>query len=138
MASNINPYNIDGTFPVAGQDNSSQGFRDNFTNIKNNFTYAENEISDLQNKAIVTTSLNGQTLNNDMAGTQIKRPQLTAWTQSYLNKGPVATGTTVTLDFGSSSGSSNGANFQSFTTSGAAGTVNVAFTGWPKIGRAHV
>jgi hypothetical protein len=31
MASNINPYNIDGTYPVAGQDNSSQGFRDNFT-----------------------------------------------------------------------------------------------------------
>ena len=35
MASNINAFNIDGTFPIAGQDNPSQGFRDNFTNIKN-------------------------------------------------------------------------------------------------------
>ena len=34
MASNINPNNIDGTYPVAGQDNDSQGFRTNFTNIK--------------------------------------------------------------------------------------------------------
>ena len=38
MASNIVPGNVNGTFPTAGQDNSSQGFRDNFTAIKNNFT----------------------------------------------------------------------------------------------------
>ena len=52
MASNIVPGNIDGAFPVAGQDNSSQGFRDNFTAIKNNFTEAKTEIEDIQtNKA---------------------------------------------------------------------------------------
>ena len=34
MASNIVPGNIDATFPKAGQDNSSQGFRDNFNEIK--------------------------------------------------------------------------------------------------------
>ena len=62
MSSLINPYNIDGTFPIAGQDNSSQGFRDNFTNIKNNFLAAESEITDLQSKAITTSALNGQTL----------------------------------------------------------------------------
>jgi len=47
MASNIVPGNVDGTYPVAGQDNSSQGFRDNFNAIKNNFTEAKNEIEDL-------------------------------------------------------------------------------------------
>ena len=52
MASSIVPGNIDGTFPIAGQDNSSQGFRDNFTAVKNNFTTASSEITDLQaNKA---------------------------------------------------------------------------------------
>jgi hypothetical protein len=52
MSSNIVPGNIDSAFPVAGQDNSSQGFRDNFTAIKNNFTQAKTEIEDLQtNKA---------------------------------------------------------------------------------------
>ena len=48
MASSIVPGNIAGTFPVAGQDNSSQGFRDNFTASKNNFTYAKSEIETLQ------------------------------------------------------------------------------------------
>lgn len=51
MTSQINPNNIDGTYPVAGQDNSSQGFRDNFTNIKNNFQYAYDEITALQANA---------------------------------------------------------------------------------------
>ena len=44
MASNIEPGNVDGTYPVAGQDNSSQGMRDNFSAIKTNFTEAKNEI----------------------------------------------------------------------------------------------
>ena len=50
MASNINPNNINGNYPVAGQDNDSQGFRDNFTNISNNFSFAATEITDLQNR----------------------------------------------------------------------------------------
>lgn len=49
MASNINPNNINGNYPVAGQDNDSQGFRDNFTNISNNFSFAATEITALQN-----------------------------------------------------------------------------------------
>ena len=48
MTSAINPNDIDGTYPIAGQDNNSQGFRDNFTNTKTNFQYAANEITDLQ------------------------------------------------------------------------------------------
>lgn len=119
MPSNINPYNIDGTFPIAGQDNSSQGFRNNFTNIKNNFAFAEAEISDLQSKVIVSSALNGQTVTNDMAGTQIRRPQLAAWTQSLIDLGTVDT--TAILDF-------NQANFQKITT---AGSINLSFINWP-------
>jgi len=62
MASNINPNNINGNFPVAGQDNDSQGFRDNFTNILNNFSYASTEITNLQNTVTnmsATLSTNG-------------------------------------------------------------------------------
>ena len=52
MASKIVPGNVDGTFPKAGQDNSSQGFRDNFSAINTNFTEAVTEIVALQtNKA---------------------------------------------------------------------------------------
>ena len=46
MASNIVPGNIDGTYPKAGEDNSSQGFRDNFSAINTNFTEAKSEIED--------------------------------------------------------------------------------------------
>lgn len=119
MSSLINPYNIDGTFPIAGQDNSSQGFRDNFTNIKNNFLAAESEINDLQSKAITTSALNGQTLVNNMAGTQITAPQLKAWTQAILDLGVVSS--VATLDF-------TAGNFQKITT-GASITLN--FTNWP-------
>ena len=44
MASLVNPSNINGNFPIAGQDNDSQGFRDNFTNIRNNFTFIKAEV----------------------------------------------------------------------------------------------
>ena len=56
MASNIEPSNIDGSYPVAGQDNSSQGMRDNFSAIKTNFTEAKNEIVDLQNDKASTNA----------------------------------------------------------------------------------
>jgi hypothetical protein len=76
MASNINPNNIDGTYPVAGQDNNSQGFRDNFTNTKTNFQYAATEISDLQSKAVLKAALTGSVLNNDMNGSLLSNAQI--------------------------------------------------------------
>ena len=48
MPSNINPQNINTTYPIAGQDNDTQGFRTNFTNIQNNFVVAASEITNLQ------------------------------------------------------------------------------------------
>ena len=122
MPSNINPYNIDGTFPVANQDNPSQGFRDNFTNIKNNFLFAENEISDLQSKAVLTSALSGQSINNNMNGTQLNGPQLTAWTQSITDLGDIAT--TAVLDFSM-------ANFQKLTIYQFATNINLQFINWP-------
>jgi len=81
MASNINPFNIDGTFPVAGQDNNSQGFRDNFTNIRNNLGFAKNELEDLQNKVILKSPLSGGSIDNDLGGAILQNPVL----QSYRN-----------------------------------------------------
>lgn len=48
MASSINTTNLDALYPVAGVDNDSQGFRDNFANIKTNLETAATEITDLQ------------------------------------------------------------------------------------------
>lgn len=119
MSSRIVPTNIDGTFPVAGQDNSSQGFRDNFTNIKNNFTFARNEISDLQDNVLLKSALAGTALNNDLGGTQLIRPQLKAWTQSIVDLGAIDG--VATVGFGSG-------NFQKLTTAGA---VSLTLNDWP-------
>ena len=48
MASNINTSNINRSYPIAGQDNDTQGFRDNFTNIAYNLNIAGAEITALQ------------------------------------------------------------------------------------------
>ena len=58
MASNIVADTIDDTYPVAGQDNNSQGFRDNFNIIKTNFTAAKSEIETLQNNTAKTNADN--------------------------------------------------------------------------------
>jgi hypothetical protein len=52
MASNINTVGINTSYPVAGQDNDTQGFRDNFTSITYNLNVARAEISDLQAKPL--------------------------------------------------------------------------------------
>jgi hypothetical protein len=69
--SQINPNNIDQSFPVPGQDNDSQGFRDNFNQIKVNLGRARDEITELQSKAVLKAALSGQTLNNNMSNQTI-------------------------------------------------------------------
>lgn len=67
MASSINPDQINEAFPVAGQDNPSQGFRDNFTATKDNLSTAKSEITDLQtNTAKLNASNNFQ--SNELSG----------------------------------------------------------------------
>jgi hypothetical protein len=110
MTSQINPNNIDGSYPVAGQDNDSQGFRDNFTNIRNNFTFTKAELEDLQNKVVLKSALLNTTLSNDFAGNAITNPRLTSWRETYNNIGAVSG--SVTINF------TNG-NFQKLTMSGS-------------------
>ena len=54
MTSLINFAAINENFPVAGQDNDTQVFRDNFDTIKNNFREAKTEIEDLQDNVART------------------------------------------------------------------------------------
>jgi hypothetical protein len=109
MTSNINPNNINGAYPVAGQDNNSQGFRDNFTNTKTNFEYASEEITDLQNNAVLKSALQGQTLNNDMDGSILSNAQLQNMTQTVVSLGTLAGTVTINYALGS---------YQTVTTNG--------------------
>jgi hypothetical protein len=117
--SNINPNNINGSYPIAGQDNDSQGFRDNFTNILNNFNFAKSEIEDIQNKAIFKSALSGTTLDNNLSGSTMANISLKAAGFALYDFG--STSGTLTIDFDQS-------NFFRVTTSGS---VSLALTNWP-------
>jgi hypothetical protein len=48
MASQIDPTTIDVTYPIAGQDNDTRGFHDNYRAIQNGLVFAKSEIETLQ------------------------------------------------------------------------------------------
>jgi hypothetical protein len=48
----INVTDLDKEFPVPGQDNDSQGFRDNFTVIDDNFVAAKARLEDLETNGV--------------------------------------------------------------------------------------
>ena len=71
MTSQIQYANIDATFPIAGQDNNSQGFRDNFTYIKDGLSIASTEITTLQNNGLFVMDSAGLPLANNLLGSSI-------------------------------------------------------------------
>lgn len=83
----INTNGIRTNYPVPGVNNDSQGFRDNFTSIKNNLDSASTEITDLQNKVILKSALNNSSLNNDMANTLISNALVKSFRASTFNLG---------------------------------------------------
>lgn len=95
MTSAINTNGINANYPIAGENNSSQGFRDNFGSIKNNLNTAANEISDLQSKVVVKSALNGTTIDNDMANTVISNAVTRGFRASTYNLGNSVSGTVV-------------------------------------------
>ena len=113
MASNIVPGNVDNTYPKAGQDNSSQGFRDNFTATKNNFTEAKTEIEALQtNKA----SLNAA---SDFSNNEVSRAKFKNTSETIYAHG--TTSGAVTINH------ANG-HYQTITTNGS---ITLTFTNFP-------
>ena len=66
--SNINYVSINENFPVAGQDNDTQVFRDNFDTIKTSLRYAKEELEVLQDSATGAARLNAE---NDFNGNVI-------------------------------------------------------------------
>jgi len=95
--SNINTGSIDVSYPVAGVNNDSQGFRTNFTSIKNNLDTAGAEITDLQNKAILKSALTGTVLDNNMNNALISNALVSGFRATTYNLGNNLSGS-VTVD----------------------------------------
>ena len=123
MASTIVSETIDADYPVAGVDNDTQGFRDNFSIIKTGLSTASSEITQLQAN---TAKLDEA---NDFNGTQIADAELAA-----------ITGKTFSSAFNSDTVSpeityANGL-YQTFTVtfndnvSGGSAVINLS--GWPE------
>jgi len=130
MTSQINPNNVDGTYPVAGQPNNTQGFRDNFTNIKTNFSYAGTEITDLQNNGIFKAALSGTTLDNNMADNLIYAVKLQDVSYTYVQN--TASAGSINIDYSAgpyqyiSTTGSISLNFENWPVSGTAGVIQIA------------
>jgi hypothetical protein len=124
MTSQINPNNIDGNYPIAGVSNNTQGMRDNFTAIKTNFQYAENEIDDLQSKVLLKAALTGTTLDNNMANNVIYNAKV----QSFSATSVLLTATSGSIAIDYSAGH--------YQTIAMAGNISLSFTNWPAAGSA--
>lgn len=122
MTSQINPNNIDGTYPVAGVSNNTQGMRDNFTNTRTNFQYARDEINELQQKAVLKSAVTGTTLDNNMNDNLIYAVRLQDVSYTLINV--AATSGTVTLDYAAG-------QYQQINTTGS---ISLAFVNWPVSG----
>ena len=124
MTSSINPNNIDGSYPVAGQDNNSQGFRDNFTNTKVNFQYAEDEINDLQSKVVLKAALTGSAgLDNNMNDALLYAAKIQDFSATKVG----ITGTSGGIAINYASG-----HYQAISTTGS---ISLSFTSFPPSGQ---
>jgi hypothetical protein len=115
MPSNINTTNLDETYPVAGQDNNSQGFRDNFSSIKTSFTTAKIEIETLQNNTAKLNAANNFA-NNTISGAKFINNNLTVY-----SAGTQTTAQNINLTNG---------NFQTITVGG---NITLTLTDWPTV-----
>lgn len=118
MASSIDTSTIDANYPVAGIDNDSQGFRDNFNSIKTNITTAGAEITALQaNRARLDA-------DNNHVGNEIQDAELLQVTEKFNNSFQTLTADHQ-VDY-------RDAHVHQFNATAPAGNImTVSFVGWP-------
>lgn len=91
MTSAINYSAINTAYPVAGQDNNSQGFRDNFTAISVGLSTAKTEISALQQNAVLVQDLATSSIPvvNNLLGSTITNGLISQLNPIFYNLGNV-------------------------------------------------
>ena len=117
MASNIDDVSINSAYPVAGQDNDSQGFRDNFGTIKSNFVASKAEIEALQDNTAKKNEA------NNFLGNNISNANLVDVSEELNAGGTVQASQNIDFQFGP---------VQTFIISG---DVTLSTTGWPESGK---
>ena len=105
--SQVSSNSINSNYPVAGVNNDSKGFRDNFAAIKNAFNTTAYELSELRSKAVLKTALSSAVLENDLNNNTIYRARLSAYSETFYNIGNSNEGITINYELG---------NFQKVTS----------------------
>lgn len=116
MTSSIVHSTLDGNYPVAGVDNDTQGFRDNFTIIKTGLATAASEITALQSN---TAKLNA---TNDFNGSNISDANLALNTEQYHNIGTVSSDQNISFLNG---------HYQVMTINPTDNTITLTLADWP-------
>ena len=124
MSSTVTNFSnqINVNFPVAGEDNDSQGFRSNFSRIQNAFTSAAKELTELQ---INSVSLGAQ---NDFSNNVIKRAALQGGSEVVNTIPGTNPGTTSSITVNYAEGS-----YQQYSVDPAAYVFTV--DNWPPTGK---
>ena len=107
---------INTIYPVSGIDNDSQGFRDNFTSIKEALNSANDDITNLQLYGVTTTGA------NDFGQNLIKQAQLQNCSIYVFDDSAVPVTGDVVIDYRNGS-------YQKISL--AAGTHNISVSNWP-------
>lgn len=129
----INTGSINVNYPTPGVNNSSEGFRSNFSSIKTNLDTAGTEITDLQNNVLLKGALQGIPLNNDMNNGTLSNVQTLNFRKSTFALGTNLSGV-ITIDrtkgdvqYGTVTGNAS-LNFTKWSPSGTGNSVEVILT----------
>jgi len=127
MASNINSADVDALYPIAGQDNDSQGFRDNFSTIKNSLSTAASEITALQDKTagVAASAIveSGSTVGGDWNGFYIQDANFRANVEEVYVIGNVTSNQNINWTNGH------------YQTVQAGDDITLTLTDWPTSGK---
>jgi hypothetical protein len=108
---------IDAEYPVAGVDNDSQGFRDNFSAIKDSLSATAADLSTLDSD---TAKLNA---NNDFNGNDIQEANFIQTTEEVNNIGNITASQNISFTSGH------------YQTIGVGSNVTLTFADWPATGK---
>lgn len=124
--STITTTNIDEHYPIAGVDNNTDGFRNNFFAIKSALVEAANEISSISSRAVLTSGMTNphNPVENDLAASKITNGTYKKF-YSITYTPSVVAGSSILVDL-------EAGNLQKFLIN-----LDVAITvsGWPASGQ---
>lgn len=124
MTSQIN-LDIDIAYPIAGEDNDSQGFRDNFNSIKNALSTAKTEITGLQTNAVLVADLStNDPVNNNLLGSTLRNGLYNNF-HGVVREETITASSTINIENGP---------LQVFTvgpSTSTSATLTLTFTNWP-------